>query len=139
MDAKEKLKKLNWLEGYGNIEFDRLELRLIDQERRVVCWLAFGLRSFNLRKNRARMMVEAYKNRAERWAATKGNTMIRYEMDDMKYLFYYRETLIMTWCPMTNELEEVPCDYDGTSGTHNQRNMIKQAVEEFNRVVFSWS
>lgn len=124
--------RVNWMEQYGITK---------EPTRRYGILQLFGIGVWNLRKVRARMMAEAYNNAHGRsddqFASKRGNNVIYYNKTAFCYFFLYRGTMIAKWNVLTNEYSDIPCEeYEGTASTRNQRNMVKQAIEEFNREVF---
>jgi len=96
-----------------------------------------GFLGYNrLRKSRARMMVEAVRPPG---FTEKGNVGIDFEKDEGGadvFIFFYRGTRIAKWYPVENVYTDIPCPFDDTPSTRNQRKMAREAVEEFNKAVF---
>lgn len=109
------------------------------EERRRAVWKTIktfpGFLGYNrLRKSRARMMAEAVKeDRVE-----KGNVGVRIANSDPNVFFFsYRGTDIMCWHVLRNEITDVHAGaFNDTPSTRNQRKMVREAVEEFNKAVF---
>jgi hypothetical protein len=126
------------------VDFSQLELKVLAhmmQERKEQWEAVLANPSFisynRLRKSRARMMVEAMQNVG---FAEQGNIGLDFENDEAGnnvFIFFYRGTRIAKWYPLTNVYAIIPCAFDDTSATMNQRKMVKEAIEEFNSAVFS--
>lgn len=136
-----------------SVDYSQVELRVLAwyMARRKEKWAAIlqspgYMRYYNLRKSRARAMVEAI---ATRRVQEKGNLRIRFitvnVVDGGKptgetrnlLAFYYRGNQIASWYPETGEFISVDCgEFEDTPSTRNQRKMITEAIKEFNEAVF---
>lgn len=125
----------------ADVDFSQIELRLMAQtlENRQARWnqiQAFpGLLHYvRLRKSRARLIAEAVKSMNT--LHSKGNFSVLYVPNAEAFLFRHRETFVMTWNPVTDTMKDVDAGvYEHTSSTRNQRRLIREAIEEFNKAV----
>jgi hypothetical protein len=129
------MQRADFVEEYGERGVQMMTMQFL-QKYPVVAGYA------RLKKSRARMMVEAMKAESFKvngsWVEN-GNIKV-YLTTTGKYLFYYRGTVIMTWNPFAtsedSELHTVDAgEFEHTHSTIYQRRMVKQAVEEFKKVV----